>query len=1326
MYLMKHILLLVSFFLCLDLHAQMGTLFNADTHLPSNYVSQVYQDHDGYIWLATRNGLSRFDGYQFQTFNNQKNPSCNLRTNYINKIMQTRDGRFYISESNGIQYYDGGTFHHIPIYDLKGREVGTYVTGAIQLQNGDILASTSGYGVLKVYPNKAERLTQGILKSLSYITKIAEDHQQQLWVLTEDQGVFCVKNGKYRRYFSDTDRSASSRDIWIDKDDNVYICVRDKGLYLKKKNESNFQRINDVNVGNMECIHINKKGLIYIGTDGHGVYVYNPVTHQVKNNPYYCWGMNLDMSKVYSILEDRSGNVWLGMLQKGVFMQRAHHIPFGYMGYRLGTSNVIGTNCVSATLYDKSGHIWVGTDKDGIYLLDSQMNLLRHYYGNIPSTILNFQEDAEGRVWAGSYAEGFGFFDKSLEWHPVKAGLGSQSSVFSFACSKNGDVWISSMGEGLTCLHKDGTITKYRMKKGAESNRKINSLVNDYIQGLDLSKDEKRLYISTTVGLCCLDIQKGDFLNFLGVNCLENSSSTRHALEDGRGNLWIGTDNGLTCYNLKTHKRKIYTTRDGLANNDVMAMGIDNKNQLWVSTSNGLSRVNLKTGNIVCYFSDNGLQGNEFSARALTISSNGNFLFGGTGGISWFNPANIKSRPWNGNIKISGMTVGNRQLADSLVYNKTKFIFDHDDNSIAIHLSTLTYEDSENITYLYSINNETWERLQTGHNELTFARLSPGTYHFRVKALKDRFESEISEFTIVIKAPWYATTWAYLVYLLIIGTLIWRYLRHRRAKEQARLQLQEHIHAEEMGEAKLRFFMNMSHEIRTPMTLIISPLLQLLKEDHDAHRHSIYTIMHRNADRILHLINQMMDLRKIDKGLMAMRMRETDMVTFIEDVYTLFTKQAADKKIDFVFQHDDDKLPVWIDRRNFDKVLVNLLSNAFKYTSTGGNVTTKLSHTENELQISISDDGESIPEEKLKRIFDRFYQTPTAANDRNIGTGIGLDLTRLLVELHYGNIEAKNNADGKGCTFIVTLPLGNAHLKPEEIITDEQEINEPELTPSEINIEEAEVMEEDDTETTIQQDSKRPAIVIAEDDDEIAQYLETQLSTNYEITRFNNGKDALSAVLQIRPALLISDIMMPQMDGNTLCSRVKNNVNTNDIPVILLTAKTLEEDKLEGLETGADAYIVKPFNMDILKRTIFNLIHQREILRNKFNGNEAQDNKYDEIQLDSPDEKLMNKIMEVINHNLGNSDLSVDMIAKEVGVSRVHLYRKMKEITNQTPHSFFSNLRIKQAAKLLQDPHQSITEVMYACGFSSPASFSTTFKANYGVSPREYQKKYKN
>ena len=462
----------------------------------------------------------------------------------------------------------------------------------------------------------------------------------------------------------------------------------------------------------------------------------------------------------------------------------------------------------------------------------------------------------------------------------------------------------------------------------------------------------------------------------------------------------------------------------------------------------------------------------------------------------------------------------------------------------------------------------------------------------------------------------------------------------------------------------------------------------------------------------------MMDLRKIDKGQMQMRMRETDLVAFIKDIYTLFESQTKAKRIQLTFDHDADALPVWIDRSNFDKVVMNVLSNAFKYTPAGGEIGIRLTHDAQNATIAVSDNGEQIPENQLDKIFERFYQTSSTYNNQQAGTGIGLDLTRSLVELHHGTITA-HNLD-KGCEFVITIPLGNAHLKPEEMLS-EQEVVEPTL-PETIEEEEEVIPAELVDDSTAS--NRRQRLVIAEDDDEIRSYLENELGRDYEVHACVNGREALAEAYRIYPDLVISDVMMPEMDGNTLCSKLKTNPSTNVIPVILLTAKSRDEDKLEGLETGADAYVVKPFNMDILRRTIVNLISSHRLLRLKYERNDELEEQIDEIRMKSPDEKLLDRIMDCINKNLNNSDLSVDMIADQVGISRVHVHRKMKDLTGQTPHDFIRNIRLKKAAQLLANQGMNVTEVMYACGFANPASFSTVFKKFYGMTPRDYMKEH--
>lgn len=497
-------------------------------------------------------------------------------------------------------------------------------------------------------------------------------------------------------------------------------------------------------------------------------------------------------------------------------------------------------------------------------------------------------------------------------------------------------VWLGTMGFGLLRLSPDdGSVKAYIMRNGAVHDKKMNSLTNDYISKLSLSPDGKRVYIATTMGLCCYDISADSWTSVFGVNRLMYGVPVRVVKEyDGR--LWIGTNDGLYCYDLMARKMERLNSGGGLMDNGICSIEQDRRGRLWVSTDHGLCCHDLNTDRTDSYFIDNGLQSNEFSDGASFTSDNGMMLFRGVGGVTWFDPSTVNDSKWNATVKLTAFMLngkpvnshtesGGRKVCDTTAIAADRFSLSCRDNTFAIRLSTLTYDTPEHITYIYSINNEPEVRLRPGQNELTFSHLPPGTYHFRVKALRNNQQTAERAFAVVVRQPWWFSWWAYCFYAALVGLVVWQYLRNRSHREQSRLRLQEHIHAEEMGEAKLRFFINISHEIRTPMTLILTPLLSLMKHDTDPQRRGVYEVMRRNAERILSLINQIMDLRKIDKGRMMMRMQETDIVSFVADIHSLFAHQAKAKRIDLRFEHDAERLPVWIDRTNFDKVIVNIL-----------------------------------------------------------------------------------------------------------------------------------------------------------------------------------------------------------------------------------------------------------------------------------------------------------------------------------------------------------------------------------------------------------------
>lgn len=1331
----KSFALLLFIMYTLGAVAQFGRLYMGDQYLMSSIASKVIQDHYGRIWIGTRNGVCMYNGYRFHNFKKEAHNGLGLNSNFINEIAQDREGNLYLGTNQGVQALRGDLFQTIHLMETPTREIKGYVNRICQTSDGEVLISVSGHGVYKMVNDTTARIWDKRLRSISSVNDIFEDNAQRIWLLTSKDGVWVKEKGKWTACQFENDTKGPFVSMCQDRDGTLYLANLNGGLYRSQRgNDHRFTRIPSTQYLPLTIVCANKRGFLLLGTDGLGLFRYVPQTQQTERTNLYCREVDINRTKIHSIMEDNEGNLWLGLFQKGVFMQPRPQFGFHYIGQKSPARNVIGEACVMATRYGKDGTLYVSTDKDGLYAIAPDGTLKRHYTPRtgaqtVPVTILGISEDQQGRLWLGTYLQGAGWLDKETgEYHQLHFEKEITTSVFDVAADKWGNLWIGTMGEGLRRINlATGKVTEYRKRQ------KGNGLCNDYINQLRLSPDGNRLYIGTCEGLCALDIAKNQWLPLGGKGCLLPNNSVIDMAEDAQQGLWIGTYSGVYHYDQDKGASRWYTMKDKLTDNSISALRIDTKGNVWISTTHGFNRLDPKTGKISNFYVNDGLQGNEFSEGVSCVDANGRFVFGGIDGLTFFYPEQIKSKQKKMSLQLTalyasnrlitaGMKSGSHVITEKPVIESHTFHLDHVDNSFTLVLSTLSFANPERITFSYKVNNEEWESLEPGDNRLILSHMPPGTYRIKVEASDGELKSDIREFTIVIHPAWYQSAWAKTFYLLLaLAAIIWIFIAQRR-KAQDKLRLQEHIHSEELSEAKIRFFMNISHEIRTPMTLIISPLLSLMNSDKDAKRQAIYEVIKRNAERILHLINQMMDLRKIEKGKMQMRMQETNLIGFLNDLYSLFQLQAKAKGIKLNFHHDSEQLPVWIDLDNFDKVVVNILSNALKFTPSGGEITMSVTHDEQHVQLSIKDNGEAIPADKMDKIFERFFQSTESINNRKMGTGIGLDLTHSLVELHHGTITARNNEDGKGCEFIVTLPLGNAHLKPEEIITpEEQEARKTNST--------AELVDEQ-PDTGNDQASPRvsttgnPRIVIVEDDEEIRHYLATELGKIYRVTEYDNGADALMNILKQTPDLVISDVVMPKMDGVTLCTKLKTHVGTNHLPVILLTGRGEEENQLEGLETGADAYIVKPFSLDILKRTIANLLFARQVLRNKYSGQEEQADKVTHIDVKSPDEKLLEKVMEVINKNLDNAELNVDTIAEAVGISRGHLYRRMKQLTNQSPHDLIRNIRLKQAANLLSTGNHSITEVMYACGFSNAASFSTMFKNFYGMSPREYMREH--
>lgn len=1341
---MKHTTLILFLFLSLLCHGQSYKFFTTDRELSSSLINKIYQDRKGMIWIATEDGLNRYDGAKFITYKHEPGNENSLCHNYVRVLYEDSKGRLFVGTYNGIQLYDPETDSfsaHAQWED--GKTFDSNIMSILERRNGEIWVSGNNLCTLTITQGKLTAHKPDLPIPTQMTDYMIEDRQHNLWVTQGENGIYRLSADNQSKHFLKQEKGMTISDLYEDNYGDIYLATMGKGLLKYDKSKEDFIPIpykgkQDLPLKSICPISQNE---LCLGTDGKGAKILNTPRQTITDYPLDNNYFDSSASKVHSILKDKIGNMWIAIYQKGVMMIPAQPNSFKYIGYKSITRNIIGSSCITSLCRDHDGTLWVGTDNDGIYGITEDLKQKAHYIPQdnphaVPSTVFGLYEDSERNLWFGSYTKGLGRLDKATGQCRYLQNLVDKNGnriqrVYDVAEDRNKRLWIATMGQGLYYhdLKTDKTVYNPHANAATSKHKWISCL---------LYAGNNCLYAGTYDGVRCIDLNTSD--------CHAEEILSRHIVhslcEDSKGNIWIGHSDGLAQWNPHTRKLTAYTTADGLPGDAVYAIKGDRQDNLWISTNSGMSRFHMETHTFSNFYVDDGLQGNEFSKNASHADSNGTLWFGGTSGVTYFNPQEITNSARKWNVRVTdfylhnrpvrkGMLSGGREIIKAPVFESRDFYLSHNDNAFSIEFATLELSSPERITYQYAMNDAPWVKLPKGINRVSFSNLAPGEYRFRIKAEDYLLESDIDEIIIHIAPAWWASGWAISVYILLALAVIYGIIVQVRHRYRIRQEMMQHIHAEQINEAKLQFFINISHEIRTPMSLIISPLQKLMVGDTDSERQKNYRIIWRNSERILRLVNQLMDIRKIDKGQMSLIFRETEMTGFINDLCETFTEQANKKHIALRFHHEEaEDLKLWVDPVNFDKIILNVLSNAFKFTPQGGSVDIRLRTGEDPsssqplqhyAEITVTDSGIGIDAQEAEHIFERFYQIRNSRNNSNIGTGIGLHLTRSLVELHHGDIRVENNPDGQpGCSFIIRMPLGCAHLSKEEMEADKDTTYRapapalPAALPYDTGEEE----------TGKIRSKTKYRVLVVEDDEEIRRYICNELAGDYHTLESRNGKEALESIFSKAPDLVISDVMMPEMDGLTLCRKIKQNVNLNHIPVILLTAKTREEDNLEGLETGADAYMTKPFHIEILRKTAGNLIRSRERLRNAYTGQQTQEDKVQKIEVQSPDDKLMERIMRVINENLSNPNLTVEMITTEVGISRVHLHRKLKELTNQTTRDFIRNIRLKQAAELLSKKRYTIAEVADLTGFTNPNNFSTAFKELYGVPPTTYMEQH--
>ena len=1303
---MKHIrhclTALFAIALSLMVWADSGELFTSGK-LSSSLINSIVQDKYGYIWVGTEYGLSKFDGYRFTNYLHNEEDTTSITDNIISDLLVDKKGNLWIGCAKGLMRYNYETNNFSRLQFPDGRKPRIY--SMVESHRGDILLGTAGYGLYSVKNNGIEKTANNRFTirwervyakrdSDVFFTHIYEDKHQYLWQSSHLSTFtrFIEKQGKVQRKDFKSPYGAPVAFIQHRPQAMLIVCmygiiyydyrtgrIADAGYDL-----GTFK--NHVTINNATFDH---DGNLYISTSEHGALIIKKGSNKVEQLENSNSNFNLSTAFVNDIIEDKDNNLWIGCYKKGLYLLNQRQQAFS--SWSFSAQNYIIGSSVSSIAPGENGETWCTVQNSGVFCFDASGKIIAH--PTSPAGTCIIYKDRRGAYWISngsalySYNPHTGAYQEKLTF--------TSAGIYCMTDDNQGNLYISVYSKGLYIYNvESGKVTVLNMRQRGNKG----FLCNDWVRSLAFDHTG-HLWIGTSNGVSCLNTKTLSFKDF-GWNIILKDRQANGICEGKNGNMIIGTEEGLYLFDRKNNKTLALPHAEVLKGKQVCSIIKDHQGDLWISTTMGIWQYDQKNRQFIGHINGNGLTTREYVLGSSMHTASDLIAFGTSDGITTFYPERVRAKK---------MELGDVHLTNFIIDGKPincltdEFTIPYEENSFTLEFSLLNYRNTDNISFQYRINEGKWNSTNEGSNAVSFNKLKPGSYTLEVRAMSNgNFSKKSTIIHIKVCDPWYASTWAFLLYFLtaagIILYIIYRYERHRK---------------EDLEETKMQFLINATHDIRSPLTLIMGPLNKLKTRITDAESKQDIDTIDRNAQRLLLLVNQILDERKIDKDQMHLHCQKTDLKEFLRGIMSLYNFNVQERSITLSLKEDESlkeegNLQVWIDRINFDKVISNLLSNAMKYTSDGGEITLIIGKNKESAIIKVEDTGIGLKEEKADRLFERFYQGNNNSDIHIEGTGIGLNLCRALVKMHGGTIRAYNRTDGiKGSCFEVNIPLGKEHLKPEEIL------------------------QEDGTKTAEStgkrtQASRNFNILIVDDDAEIAHYIKTELSDWYRFEHACNGKEGLKMLLTGKYDLVISDVMMPEMDGVTMLKKIKGNSNVSDIPVILLTSKSEVENRLEGLRKGADAFLAKPFNMEELHILIDNLVDNVRRIRGKYSGAQGQKAKIEQIQVKGNNDALMERVMKYMNEHLADPDLNVEKLTEDVGISRAQLHRKLKEIAGVSAGEFIRNLRLEQAARLIEEGQINITQVAYSVGFSNQTHFSTVFKKHYGMSPSEYAETKRN
>lgn len=1302
----------------------------------NNIITALCKQKDGFLWVGTSSGLCRYDGYNVRPALRNEVDSGSILTDYITDIQEDWEGKLWIQSQGRFGIYDpdaekldadcykflsdhgiDGTPLMIHIDSRKNIWISIEKDGLYRLREGEDKARKADYDA-SLHPDiSSVALTPHGLAAVDRAGSI-------IW--------FDPLSLKVKTTVMNRDESARHlRTYWTYADNRNRLWVYSNEV-LKLYDIASGKWITDrlpggVHNGVVKRIFNDKAGNLWIARDHHGLEKVVTEDDGIKFKSVHSADDPMGENTITCIAEDDYGTLWIGTYKRGL-------LNYNVCIDKFALEDFPDVNCVAQ---GSDGKMWIGTDSSGLWSWDPVSGVKTLVADptdhQSPAAITALLSLPDGRLLIGTFANGLreyssGSFKKLVTNSPL-----DNNYVWTLATDREGNIWAGTLGGGVFRIdHDSGDVTGYSASDSG--------LTSDYVMTCMVSRDGN-IYFGTSHGISYYNAVSGNIEPLHESLHMPNAEGLNvyQIYEDSRGLMWVATATGLKVID-RGHGKIFNVSGDDKVKHAALGVIEDNGGAMWVSIGARLLNIKVnydeKTGELSLqshsYDSLDGLQECDLNQRSFAKLPDGEIVVGGLYGLNRFSPADMKfntARPkviftdvYAGNKRVwPGEMIDGRVALSGALNNGGKLELNHDAKEITVYFSTDNYALPQKTTYEYRLQgfSDEWLKCSPGVNHVTYTNLSPGTYRLMVRAINsDGYESEApGVLEIKVYPAWWATTWAQLIYLVLIALAMWGVVRIVARRERSRFQRERREDArkkrEELNQLKFKFFTNVSHDLRTPLTLIVSPLDEMIKETHDERQLHRLTIMKNNAMKLLALVNQLLDFRKNEVTGLQLNPVEGDIVSFSRNVCNSFVMLSERKNINLTFYSDRDSIEMTFDEDKMEKILMNLLGNAFKFTPSGGRVDVALEKVGEEnpmLRIKISDTGIGVKDKDKPRIFERFYQVDDNGDSHpEMGSGIGLSMVSEYVKLHGGSIRVTDNVD-KGSVFIIDMPIRhtakkqapmNAVPSDDEASTSSADVGHSEEPPHK------------------KTDGKRRVALVVDDNPDMTDMLKFELEKDFEVIPASDGTQALEILESVRPDIILTDLMMPGMNGIELCRRLKGNEATLSIPVVILTAKHDLGVKLEGLTLGADDYITKPFNIDVLRIRMKRLVE----LTAKGARRTLIEPEPEHIAITSLDEKFIEKAMKYVSDHLDSPDLSVEELSDSLGMSRVRLYKKIKQITGKTPIEFIRVIRLKRAAQLLRESQLNVSEIAYRTGFNSPKLFSRYFKEEFGILPSVYQDK---